>query len=69
MSQKTAAFEAVCPHCGEKVKVVAESGHVAGDQARVPATCQRCLNPFEAAAELDCLEWDDACTSEIGRLA
>lgn len=69
MSKEKAAFDAVCPHCGGKVHVVAERENVAGGQAHVPAVCERCLTKFEATTALDCLEWDDACTSEIGRLA
>ncbi len=66
---KQAKFETTCPACGEKVVVVAGEGDVAGHTVTVAGKCQRCLNAFEATSELDCLEWDDQCTLEIGRLA
>ncbi len=68
MTHEKAVFEATCPGCGEKIRVEAGRKDVAGSQARVETTCQRCLGRFEAIAELDCLEWDDACKTEIGRL-
>ena len=69
MAKQTATFETTCPNCGETVRVVAARDQVADGQARVPAACERCLSHFEATTDLDCLEWDEACTSEIGRLA
>ena len=48
---------------------MAGEGDVAGRTVTVAGKCQRCLNAFEATSELDCLEWDDQCTLEIGRLA
>ncbi len=68
MTKQTASFETTCPHCGETTRVVAGRDQVSDGKARVPAACERCLNRFEAVTELDCLEWDEACTTEIGRL-
>ncbi len=67
MSTKTATFETTCPTCGEKIRVVADEKQVADGKVSVPAKCQRCLGQFEAITDLDCLEWDDACKTEVGR--
>ena len=68
MTNKKAKFESVCPSCGEKVLVVASPGDIVEDKVTVKESCQRCLNSFEAISDLDCLEWDDQCNLEIGRL-
>ena len=67
MTEKTAKFTAVCPHCGEKVTVEAREADIAAGKVAVAQKCQRCLSQFEAITDLDCLEWDDACKTEVGR--
>ncbi len=64
---RQAVFEATCPTCGEKTKVVAGEADIAGGKVSVTRECQRCLGAFEAITDLDCLEWDDQCRTEVGR--
>lgn len=67
MTEKKATFTAVCPNCGEKVAVEATEADIADGKVSVAQQCQRCLGKFEAITDLDCLEWDDACKTEVGR--
>ena len=67
MPSEQAAFETTCPGCGEKVRVTVSREDVADGKAHAQAVCQRCLGRFEAITDLDCLEWDDACKTEVGR--
>ena len=67
MAKKQTQFEAQCPSCGEKSMVAAGEEHIQGDKVSVRGKCPRCLSPYDAVAELDCLEWDDQCTMEVGR--
>lgn len=67
MTEKKATFTAVCPNCGEEVTVVAAQSDIAADKVSVTRKCQRCLNAFTAITDLDCLEWDDACKTDISR--
>ena len=45
----------------------AQLATVADGKVSVAQQCQRCLGKFEAITDLDCLEWDDACKTEVGR--
>jgi len=67
VAEKKAKFTAVCPSCGEKVTVEATEADVKAGKVAVAQKCQRCLNEFEAITDLDCLEWDDACKTDISR--
>ncbi|EFL51488.1 hypothetical protein DesfrDRAFT_1649 [Solidesulfovibrio fructosivorans JJ]] len=67
VAEKKAKFTAVCPSCGEKVTVEATEADIKGGKVAVARKCQRCLNQFEAITDLDCLEWDDACKTDISR--
>lgn len=68
MSTRTATFTATCPSCGQAVAVTAAEADIRDGTVAVTEKCQRCLGEFEAITDLDCLEWDDQCRTEVGRL-
>jgi len=68
MTTRSTTFEATCPSCGQAVTVTAAEANIRGGSVAVTEKCQRCLSEFEAITDLDCLEWDDQCKTEVGRL-
>ena len=68
MTTRLATFEATCPSCGQTVTVTAAEADIRGASVAVAEKCQRCLSQFEAITDLDCLEWDEQCKIEVGRL-
>ncbi|KHK02669.1 hypothetical protein [Desulfovibrio sp. TomC] len=68
MTTRTATFEATCPSCGQTVTVTAAETDIRDGSVAVAEKCQRCLGQFEAITDLSCLEWDDQCVAEVGRL-
>jgi len=68
MTTRSATFEATCPSCGQTVAVTASDADIRGASVAVTEKCQRCLGQFEAITDLSCLEWDDQCRTEVGRL-
>lgn len=68
MTTRLATFEATCPSCGQTVTVTAAEADIKGASVAVTEKCQRCLGQFEAITDLSCLEWDDQCVTEVGRL-
>ncbi|MHC1790569.1 hypothetical protein [Solidesulfovibrio sp.] len=68
MSTRKATFEATCPACGQVVAVTAGEADIRDGSVAVTEKCQRCLGRFEAITDLSCLEWDEQCTTEVGRL-
>lgn len=68
MTTRTTSFEAVCPSCGQAVTVTATQTDIRDGSVAVTEKCQRCLGQFEAITDLSCLEWDEQCVTEVGRL-
>jgi hypothetical protein len=68
MGTKQARLEAECPNCGECFMTLVELDEATGETVNARCECPQCHSWFEMQAPLDCLEWDDDCNIERGRL-